>query len=206
MKRKSLIIVLFIVFITLSFSSFAYDRVKYAVDGDTVLMETGRPVRYLGIDAPELGRDGREDEFLAREARDYNRSLVQGGRVRLEFDLDRVDRHGRLLAYLFTEKGVMINALMIRKGFARVMATGPNLKYFSLLRDHQRLAMSEKIGLWGQKPAREEAYYLGNARSYRFHRPSCPFAKRTSQRFLIRFENTHAAHWEGFSPCRQCKP
>lgn len=206
MKRKNLIIVLFIAFISLSFSPLAYDKVKYILDGDTVLLETGRLVRYLGIDAPELGHDGREDEFLAREAKDYNRSLVQKGRVGLEFDLEREDRHGRLLAYLFTEKGDMINALMIRKGFARVMVTGSNLKYFPLLRDHQRLAMSEKIGLWGQKPVREEAYYLGNAKSYRFHRPSCPFAKSASPRYLIRFEKSDAAHWEGFSPCRQCKP
>ena len=206
MKRKNIIIILFIAFIGLSFAHPSSFRVKYIFDGDTILLETGQHVRYIGIDAPEMGRDGRKDEFLARESMDFNRSLVRGRRVTLDFDLEKQDHYGRLLAYVFTEKGDMVNALLVRKGLARVMVTGSNHKYFTLLRDHQRLAISEKLGLWSRAPQGVEPYYLGNRHSHRFHRPSCPLAGELSGHRLIRFEKSQAAYWEGFSPCRRCRP
>jgi len=206
MKHKNIIIVLFIAFIGLSAASPSSHRVKYVFDGDTILLETGEHVRYIGIDAPEMGHDGRPDEFLARESMAFNRSTVRGSLVSLESDLEKQDGYGRLLAYVFTAKGEMVNALLVRKGLARVMVVGSNLKYFSLLRDHQRLAITEKIGLWGRTPQRVEPYYLGNRNSYRFHRPSCPLARKLSGHHLIRFETSRSAYWEGFSPCKQCRP
>jgi len=100
----------------------------------------------------------------------------------------------------------MVNALLLRKGLARVMVTGSDLKHFTLLRDHQRLAMSEKVGLWSRAPQGVEPYYLGNRHSYRFHRPSCPLVKKLPAHRLTRFERSQAAYWEGFSPCKRCRP
>jgi micrococcal nuclease len=100
----------------------------------------------------------------------------------------------------------MVNVLLVRKGLARVLVVKPNLKYFQILLDSQRVAMSEKTGLWSKTPERPEPFYIGNKKSYRFHRPGCPFAKALASSNVIRFSDTSKAYWDGFSPCRRCKP
>jgi len=203
MKRKRLAGVLLIALLTLSA---AKPYVKQVYDGDTLALSTGEHVRYVGVDAPEIDHQGGKSEFMAHEAREQNAKLVQGKPVRLEFDQERNDRHGRLLAYVFLENGDMVNEILVRKGFARVLPKPPNLKYFSLLLDSQRRAMAERVGIWKREPDQPEPYYIGNSDSYRLHRPSCPFGKTISSRHRVRFETDYKAYWEGYSPCRQCKP
>src|SRR5574341_2058663 len=72
-----------------------FGRVKQVYDGDTVLLEDGRRVRYLGINAPEF----REPFYL--KAKRFNESLVLGREIRLEFDVERADAFDRLLAYVY---------------------------------------------------------------------------------------------------------
>jgi micrococcal nuclease len=203
MERKRVAIFLLIALLTLSATK---PCVKQVYDGDTLALSTGEQVRYVGVDAPEIDHQGGKSDFLAHEARKLNAKLVQGKHVRLEFDQERNDHHGRLLAYVFLENGDMVNELLVRKGLACVLPTPPNLKYFSLLLDSQRRAMAERVGIWQKEPGQPERYYIGNSESYRFHRPSCPFGKTIAGRHRVRFESAYKAYWEGYSPCRQCKP
>lgn len=205
MKLKNLIF-LSMPLITLSFTHPLYHLVKFVYDGDTILLDTGEKVRYSGIDAPEIGHKGEKNEFMALASRDFNLHLVGKDRVRLEFDREKRDRHGRLLAYIFLEKGDMVNALMVRRGLARLMVKRPNIKYLSLLLHNQRLAMGERLGLWQKDPKKLEKYYLGNRKSYRFHRPGCPFGTKIGPHNLVRFRRRRDAFWEGFSPCKRCRP
>jgi len=203
MGYKKLFGVLIVVLITLSSAKLS---VRQVYDGDTVALSTGEHVRYLGVDAPEIDHKGGKSDFLAREARDMNAKLVQGKPVRMEYDQERNDRHGRLLAYVFLENGDMVNEFLVRKGLARVLPKPPNLKYSSLLLDSQRRAMAERIGIWQRDPEKPEHHYIGNSDSYRFHRPGCPLGKTMSGRHRVLFESAYKASWEGYSPCRQCKP
>lgn len=79
-------------------------RVLRVVDGDTVVVREGRrvfKVRVLGVDAPELGRDGRRAEPFADEAARFTRdALERGWRVDLQIAGDRVDDYGRTLGFL----------------------------------------------------------------------------------------------------------
>lgn len=206
MKRKSYVIVIIVSLISLGSAHSAYYNVKHVVDGDTIVLQTGEQVRYLGIDAPELAHDGEPNEFMAAQSRLFNRAQVGRSRVRLEFDLERKDHHGRLLAYVLLENGNMVNAMLVRQGLARVLAVRPNLRYFRVLLDSQREAMKEKIGLWAKNAERPEPFYLGNRESYRFHRPGCHFAKQITPANVIRFSDSSNAYWEGFSACRKCRP
>jgi micrococcal nuclease len=206
MKRKSLIVLMLSAFICLAPTHPAYERVRHVVDGDTVLLKTGKEVRYVGIDAPEFAHDGESNEFMALESKRFNRDLVNNARIRLEFDREKQDRYGRLLAYVFLENGEMVNELIVRKGLARVLVVEPNLKHFHLLLQAQRKAMTEHIGIWSKRPARPEPYYVGDSKSHRFHRPGCPFGKRIAPLNRLRFSSSDQAYWEGFSPCRKCKP
>ncbi len=206
MKRKSLLTLSLICLISLSLTPVHHGTVKWVYDGDTILLTNGQKVRYVGIDAPEMGHKGKKNEDMACESKALNQHLVGKARVRLVFDQVRKDRHGRLLAYVYLENGAMVNAFLVRKGLAHVMAQRPNLKYFSLLLDNQRKAIQGKIGIWRRTPQVLERQYHGNTQSLRFHRPSCPFSKSMHPRHLILFKKRYDAFWQGYSPCRRCKP
>ena len=140
--RIAMLPVLFVSAILWIFLNYGeYYHVKFIYDGDTILLENGQKVRYVGINSPEMNYHGHEMEPLARDARNYNTKLLKRTRVRLEFDGELTDRHGRLLAYVFTEKGEMVNKLMVEKGLANVMTIRPNIKYRKVLLESQRKAM-----------------------------------------------------------------
>lgn len=99
------------------------------IDGDTAVLEGGARVRFLGIDAPEMASDGRPAEPFAQQSKDYVVGLIQGKTVRLEYDRERYDRYGRLLAYLYLPDGALVNLLVVRQGLARVYSQAPNLRH-----------------------------------------------------------------------------
>jgi len=178
-------------------------RVVKVVDGDTVLLSDGRTLRYIGIDTPERGQPFYE------AARNFNRKLVEGKSVELEFDVERYDHYGRLLAYVFVrdERGrrIFVNAEMVRNGFARIYTKPPNVKYADLLLRLQEEARRNRRGLWSvYKPSRSPV--IGNRRTMVFHRPSCPAVRQISPQNRIRFRNATEALEQGFHPCRECQP
>ncbi len=182
--------------------------VTRVIDGDTAELAGGARVRFLGIDAPEMERDGRSAEFLAHQSKAYVAGLIQGKTVRLEYDRERYDRYGRLLAYLYLPDGAMVNLAVVRQGLARVYTQPPNLRYQEALNAAQQEAMAAGRGLW-QKPLaaqQNESYYLGNKNSLRLHRPGCPLAARMKPANRARFDSLKEAYSPGYSPCRSCKP
>jgi endonuclease YncB( thermonuclease family) len=206
MNHKNLIILIFIALIGLAPSQKPFYSIKFVYDGDTILTNTDQKVRYLGIDAPEIGYGEKKSEFMAVAARDENIRLVKKRKVILEFDRERTDQYGRLLAYLYLENGEMVNALLLRKGLAHVAMKLPNLRYLQPLLHFQRLAIEERIGIWKAPEGRAEVFYLGNNKSYRFHRPNCTFGRKTGSNHRLQFSSRKEAFWEGFRPCNKCQP
>ena len=126
--------------------------VQQVIDGDTVQLGDGQMVRYIGIDAPEVRRHvGGEwvmdPEPFAQAATEANRQLVEGQRVRLEYDAQTHDRYGRLLAYVYVGEQ-MVNEALVADGYAHVLTIPPNVRYaeqFRLLANEARRA---RRGLW----------------------------------------------------------
>jgi micrococcal nuclease len=120
------------------------------VDGDTIHVRIGtsvEKVRYIGVNTPELHHPTRGEEPGGREAAELNRQLVAGKRVRLELDVQERDRYGRLLAYVWVGD-LMVNAELVRRGYAQVMTVPPNVRYQQLLLKLQRDARQAGRGLW----------------------------------------------------------
>ena len=120
------------------------------VDGDTIHVRLGdrvEKVRYIGVNAPELHHPRKGEEPGGREASRVNRQLVSGQRVRLEMDVQPRDRYGRLLAYVWVGD-VMVNAELVRLGYAQVMTIPPNVRYQQLFLKLQREAREAARGLW----------------------------------------------------------
>ena len=203
---KRLLLLILVASLSLSASPAPYYRVKFVYDGDTILLETGEQVRYLGIDTPEVDHERGKSEFMAHEAWALNRKLVQKKQVRLEIDREQKDRYGRYLAYVFLKDGKLVNQMMIQEGLAHVMVKTKKLKHWELLLESQRKAMKKKIGIWSKRPKNREKIYLGNRNSFRFHRPDCHFGVKISPKNLKKYKARNDAFREGYSPCRHCKP
>jgi len=120
------------------------------VDGDTIYVQLAdrvEKIRYIGVDAPELHHPLKGEEPGGREAAAVNRRLVAGRHVRLELDVRTRDRYGRLLAYVWVGD-TMINAELVRRGYAQVMTVPPNVKYQEMFVTLQRQARDAHRGLW----------------------------------------------------------
>ena len=120
------------------------------VDGDTIHVRIGarvEKVRYIGVNTPEVQHPTRGEEPGGREAAEVNRRLVEGQAVRLELDMQERDRYGRLLAYVWIGD-LMINAELVRLGYAQVMTIPPNVRYQEVFLKLQREAREAGRGLW----------------------------------------------------------
>lgn len=150
---KKLLLILFFVLSACTPTDYSKIKVKEVVDGDTVILANGRHLRYIGIDTPE-SRIKRNNQFVydpqpfAVEATQLNQSLVEGKTVRIEFDLDKKDRYGRLLGYCFVDD-IFVNKKLLQEGFAVLYTYPPNIKYVDSLVKAQKQARQEKKGLWG---------------------------------------------------------
>ncbi|MFQ5929929.1 MAG: thermonuclease family protein [Acidobacteriota bacterium] len=105
-------------------------------------------VRYIGVDTPEIHHPMKGVEHYGKEASEANRKLVDGKIVRLEFDVEQLDRYGRILAYVFLDDGTFVNAWLVENGYAMVMTVPPNVKHQELFLKLQREAREAKRGLW----------------------------------------------------------
>ncbi len=125
-------------------------EVDYVHDGDSVRLADGRPLRLVGIDTPELARDGRPDQPLAREARARLHDLLHasGMRLGLYFDVEREDRYGRLLAHAYLPDGRSVAAELLSEGLATQLVVPPNDASWTCHRAAERTARMARRGLW----------------------------------------------------------
>lgn len=118
--------------------------VEKVIDGDTIVLVGGERVRYVGLDSPELSPVG---EPFGAEATRFNRALVEGRRVRLERDVSDRDRFDRLLRYVYVD-GILVNAELIREGYAEAKEYRPDTKYQRCFQALQEEARAGGRGMW----------------------------------------------------------
>jgi micrococcal nuclease len=134
-------------------NSYRFYLVTRVVDGDTFWIadgtKKGLKIRLIGVDAPESRNTGKKmkDPF-GDDASAYLKKLIGGKKVRLEYDVSRIDRYGRTLAYVYLENGLFVNADLVRNGYATVMTVPPNVRYQELFLKLSKKARDRKKGLW----------------------------------------------------------
>ena len=121
--------------------------VKRVVDGDTIELDSGQKVRYIGINTPETVDPRTTVQCFGREASAKNKELVEGKKVRLEKDVSETDQYGRLLRYVWVDS-VFVNDYLVKEGFAYATAYPPDVKYQALFSSSQTSAQANKKGLW----------------------------------------------------------
>lgn len=122
--------------------------VTRVIDGDTIELEGGLKLRYIGIDTPETVHPSKPVEYFGQEASNKNKELVLNKVVRLEKDVSNTDRYGRLLRYVYTEDGLFVNDYLVREGYAKVYTYPPDVKYAEQFVEAQEEARQHKRGLW----------------------------------------------------------
>jgi len=135
--------------------------VTRVIDGDTLKLEDGKRVRLVGIDTPEMhesakldrdsqrsGRDKKAIQVMGRRAFKFTEDLVEGKRVRLEFDAEKHDKYDRLLAYVYLRDGTFVNAEIIKQGYASLMTYPPNVRHVNTFKQLYREARENNRGLW----------------------------------------------------------
>lgn len=127
-------------------------KVERVVDGDTLRLADGRSVRLIGLNAPELARDGRSAEPFAEAARKRLQALVaaSGGRVGLRQGEPARDHYGRTLAHAYDAVGRNLEAQLLAEGLAYRVAFAPDSGLLDCQQAAEHQARSSRLGLWRQ--------------------------------------------------------
>lgn len=128
-------------------------EIKRVIDGDTIELENGERVRYIGMDTPETADPRKPVQCFGREASRKNKELVEGQKVRLEKDVSERDKYGRWLRYVWVGN-VFINLELVKQGFAYAYSYPPDIKYQEQFRQAEQDARRAKLGLWSACPSR----------------------------------------------------
>ena len=132
--------------------------VTKVVDGDTIRVSIDGveyPVRYIGIDSPEPDTTDPLLKQLADAATAANFDLVGGREVVLERDNSETDQFDRLLRHVWLVDGgapILVNAELVRRGFAEVTTYPPDEKYVAFLTTARQSAVTAALGLWAPAP------------------------------------------------------
>jgi len=119
-------------------------------DGDTIhVLLDGREerLRLIGLDAPEIAHPATTAECYGTASARFTQRSLEGRSVRLEFDVERQDRFGRLLAYVF-HGGELFNEKLLAEGFAIERSYPPNLAHQEELQRAETDARHHRRGLW----------------------------------------------------------
>lgn len=131
-----------------------YYKVNKVSDGDTFWCLDNKglkvKVRLIGIDAPESRNAFNvKKQPFGKAASAYATELLLDQLVRLEFDVDSLDRFGRTLAYAYLADQTFINEKIVLDGFASALTYPPNVKHEHRFVKAQRTARQKKRGIWG---------------------------------------------------------
>lgn len=125
--------------------------VTRVIDGDTIEIEGGQSVRYIGIDTPETVDPRRPVGCFGKEAGEENKRLVGGKEVILVKDVSDTDQFGRLLRYVYVSKDnvtVFVNDHLVRQGYARASTYPPDVRFTEQFLQAEREAREKNLGLW----------------------------------------------------------
>lgn len=128
-------------------------KVLRVVDGDTFkCMIDGKEqtVRLIGVDTPESVNPNEEKNTVeGKIASEYTKKYLENRDVELEFDIQKTDKYGRVLAYVWNDD-TMFNFKLIRDGIAKPMTIAPNVKYSEIIKNLERAAVENNKGFFNK--------------------------------------------------------
>lgn len=159
----ALVLSAFLFFITLPATASAQvetARVRHVLDGDSFILADGRQARLIGVNTPELGKDGVPGQPLAKQARNRLSRLIKDQTLTLSRGREPQDHYGRWLVHARLADGTSVEEILLREGLAWAIAIPPNVDRLDSLLKAEAEARAAGRGVWGEaaynpKPAGE---------------------------------------------------
>lgn len=85
-----------------------------------------------------MGRTHRGVRRGGNKGSEYVKNLLKGKKVLLEYDVQKYDRHGRTLAYVYLEESTFLNTQLLEVGLARLATYSPNVRYVQAFKKIQK--------------------------------------------------------------------
>ncbi len=198
-------------FLLCSHAAFAIEKqsavVHEALTGDTVRLQGGKILKYNCLQAPPLQSAILLVRQYGSDSLQFNKNLVEGKKIWVEWGSQIRDNHNHLLGYVFLEDGTFVNKEIIKAGQARVVAPPPNLKYISNFRHAELEARRDKRGLWKEEPENPflKHDYIGEKNTKIYYLPTSPELERIPKANLVTFRSRIEAKAAGYRACFDCR-
>ena len=134
--RKNFYITL-LIFIAVLTITYIYTRplkVIKVVEGNALVLNNGKKVNLIGVDT-------------STKAETFIRKVIEGKEVKLKYDRQKVDRDGQILAYVYLLDGTLLNAELVKQGYARIDKRLP-FRYIEEFKRYEKEAKENKRGIW----------------------------------------------------------
>ena len=180
------------------------------VDGDTIYLDNGDKIRFVGVNTPEKGVTGYKASKNCVEKFCLNKEVD----INVD-DRKHSDKYGRTLGVVIVG-GKNLNEMLLKEGLAEVMYIPPSeFSPYSWVGSSQDSALatvnntnsstvsannSEKI------VSDDLSSYIGNSNSHKFHRPDCKSVMKMSDKNKVTFNSREDAVSQGYTPCHICTP
>lgn len=129
-------------------------QVVRVVDGDTISVtidSKNTKVRLIGINTPETVDPRRGVECFGKDASNKVKEILKKGDVvyiQTDDSQQKYDSFGRLLGYVYTEKGILLNYLLVAEGYAHEYTYKYPYMFSREFKEAERNARDQKRGLW----------------------------------------------------------
>ena len=180
--------------------------VARVVDGDTVVLENGEKVRFVGINTPEKW------EYYYGEATQGLRDLVEYKLVILKRDVSDRDKYNRILRYVYLEDDTFVNALMVDGGYAKAYHYPPDTLHYDQFLNIETQAKAEGIGIWNETASLDSdlggyplgCNYVSSKSGEVYYSIECKYANRILVKNRVCFESEEKAVAAGYRLTAKC--
>lgn len=121
-----------------------YANVTRIIDGDTIELESGKRVRLICMDTPEMG-----EKYYSQAAK-YLSNLILNKEVLLKKDVSEYDKYGRLVRYIYIDD-IFVNEEMVNSGWAVAYPYFPDTQLCPEIEKAEKLAKKNELGIWSKE-------------------------------------------------------
>lgn len=181
-----------------------YKKVKRAVTGDTLELESGKRIRYASLEAPDPEARDKRIQRMGLESLAFNQKLADGKEIRVEWGSRLKDENGVYNPYVFTREGEFLNEEVLKAGYAKLQIQPPNLQYAERLRDVARDAREEGLGLWAHEdPSKRKSGVIGDQMTKKYYYPDDSELYDIPKGHQVEFTSSVNAKAAGYKPSEE---
>ena len=176
------------------------------VDGDTIYLDNGEKIRFVGVNTPERGVEG----YIA--SKNFVQKLCLNKKVGIDVDDSKhSDRYGRTLGVVIVD-GRNVNEMLLKEGLAEIMYMPPSEFYpYDWANSNTHVAdthssSSTSSHQSASSSSSDSGSYVGNANSGKFHESYCSSVSKMSEGNKVFFSSRNDAINQGYVPCKMCNP